>query len=82
MTDSNTPYLGPDNTYQTARRDRLGDIILDYLSDDKLEPRQVYEEILSEVDTTIKYHRTQYNKAKTLHSLLLGMQGDIQLLLE
>lgn len=82
MTSSSKPFLGLDKTYETARRDRLGDLILDYLSDEKLEPRQVYEEIISEVDITIKYHRTQYNKAKTLHSLLLGMQGDIELLLE
>ena len=63
---------GEDNAYQQGRRCRMGDAIGDYLSDQKVDARQCYEEILSEVDEVIEYHRTYLSKAQRFKELMLG----------
>ena len=82
MTSSSKPFLGLDKTYQSARKDRVGDLLMDYLGDEELDSRHIYEEFLSEVDSLIKYHRAQYNKARQLQSWMLGYSSDVELLLE
>jgi len=61
-----------DKEYSKQRKDRMQDCIDDYLQDDKVDARQAYEDMLSCVDDVINYHKTQYDKAVTLKSLLLG----------
>ena len=61
-----------DQTYYNQRRDRLADSVADYLTCDSTDARQCYEEILSEVDSWIQYHRKGMDKATTLKSLLMG----------
>ena len=61
-----------DQTYYNQRRDRLADSVADYLTCDSTDARQCYEEILSEVDSWIKYHRKGMEKATALKSLLMG----------
>ena len=60
-------------TYQQQRKDRMGDAIGDYLTDEEVSARQTYEEILSEIQSWIDYHQKFLAKAKALYAL---MQGD------
>ena len=62
----------PKGTYEQQRRDRLSDIVGDYLTCEKTEARACYEEILSEVDGWIEYHKKFLDKAVNLKELLLG----------
>ena len=56
MINEGRPYLGPDTTYSQQRLSRLQDAIDDYLLDDQVSSRQIYEEILSCVDDTLSYY--------------------------
>ena len=59
-------------TYAQQRRDRMGDAIGDYLTDEDVDARQAYEEILSEIQTWIDYHQKFLVKAQNLYALLKG----------
>jgi hypothetical protein len=61
-----------DKTYAAQRKDRMQDAIEDYLNDDKVDARQMYEEVLSCVDDVINYHKKQYDKAVQLKEYFLG----------
>ena len=50
----------------------MGDAIGDYLTDEKVDARVCYEEMLSEVESWIDYHRKYLTKAETLKELMLG----------
>jgi len=67
-----SPIIQPDQTYEKQRLCRMQDAIDDYLQDDKVSPRQAYEEILSCVDDVIKYHEKHYVRARELRDLLSG----------
>ena len=43
-----------------------------HLQDDKVSPRQAYEEMLSCVDDVIKYHENHYVRARQLRDLMTG----------
>tara|TARA_B100002019_G_C20899966_1_gene417626 strand:+ start:307 stop:567 length:261 start_codon:yes stop_codon:yes gene_type:complete len=59
-------------TYAQQRRDRMGDAIGDYLTDEDVDARQAYEEILSEIQTWIDYHQKFLVKAQNLYALMQG----------
>ena len=59
-------------TYAEQRRDRMGDAIGDYLTDEDVDARQAYEEILAEVQTWIDYHQKFLVKAQNLYALMQG----------
>ena len=59
-------------TYEAQRKDRIGDAIGDYLTDEKIDARVCYEEMLAEVQSWIDYHRKFLTKAETLKELMLG----------
>ena len=72
-----TPPISPtmwQSAYSQQRRDRLGDCIVDYLADETTTSRQVYEELLAEVDSYRKYHKEGFDKANELYDLLLGFR--------
>jgi len=58
--------------YCIQRKDRMHDAIEDYLNDEKVNPRQTYEEMLSCIDNTIQHHKSSYEKAVALKELMLG----------
>jgi len=60
------------STYSQQRRDRLGDVIGDYLTDEELDARTAYEEILAEAKEWVDYHQTNLDKATEFYNLLLG----------
>ena len=66
------PFIGSDKTYEQQRQCRMQDAIDDYLQDDKVSPRQAYEEMLSCVDDVIKYHENHYVRARQLRDLMTG----------
>lgn len=59
-------------TYAQQRRDRMGDAIGDYLTDEDVDARQAYEEILAEIQTWINYHQEFLVKAQNLYALMQG----------
>ncbi len=59
-------------SYEAQRRDRLADAIGDYLTDESIDARQAYEEILSEVQGWVSYHEKFLVKAQNLYALLQG----------
>jgi len=63
-------------TYEAQRKDRMGDAIGDYLTDEKIDARACYEDMLTEVQSWIDYHRKFLKKAETLKDLMLGQRPD------
>ena len=75
-------YVVPD-AYLKQRKSRMGDAIFEYLSDDSTDPRQIYEEMLSEIDIIIEYHKKFLDNAVTLKELMMGHRpADLQTLME
>ena len=72
MTIEGRPFLGPDQTYEKQRQNRMQDAIDDYLTDEKVPARQAYEEMLSCIDDVIKYHEKAYCRARGLRDLMMG----------
>ena len=76
MTIEGQPVMKTDyewqESYYNQRRDKLADIIGDYINDETIDPRQCYEEILSEIDGWIKYYKNFHDRSVKLKSLLLG----------
>ena len=62
-------------TYSSQRRDRMQDAIDDYLQDDNVNPRQMYEEVLSCVNEVIDYHKKSLGRATALRNLMMGLRG-------
>jgi len=60
------------SAYHKQRKDRMGDAIGDYITDEDTSARQTYEEILSEVKSWIDYHEKFLIKANALYALLQG----------
>jgi len=60
------------DSYAKQRRDRMGDAIGDYLTDESVDARQAYEEILTEVQYWIDYHKKFLVKAQNLYALMSG----------
>lgn len=50
--------------YACQRKSRMGDAIGDYFSDEKVDARQAYEDILSEAIEWRDYHQKQLAKAQ------------------
>ncbi len=68
---TNENYV-PEDEYAKQRKCRMQDAIDDYLSDERVTSRQVYEEMLSCVDDVIKYHKTSMERALDLKHLMMG----------
>ena len=74
------PNYVPDKEYAKQRRTRMQDSIDDYLQDETISPRGVYEEMLSCIDDVILYHKGKMDRAQELRSLMHGYKttdGDL-----
>ena len=58
--------------YEKQRQSRMYDAIDDYLNDDEVDARQVYEEMITCIDDVINYHKKYHDKAVKLKSLMFG----------
>ena len=70
------PYLGPDDTYEKQRKMRFQDAIDDYLLDDQVSARQIYEEMLSCVNDTLSYYEKNADRVRQLRDMMLGYRPD------
>ena len=59
-------------TYSKQRRCRLGVVILDYLDDEQVTPRKLYEELIAEITEMIEYHQSKAKKYEQFRELILG----------
>ena len=66
------PYLGPDKTYDEQRKCRLQDAIDDYLQDDTVDSRRIYEDILSCIEDVLTYHQKHVQRASQLKTFMKG----------
>ena len=66
-------------TYREQQRERIADLVGDYLGDDKLEAQEFIDDILAEVKEWRDYHQKQADKADLiylkLNALLKPFQG-------
>lgn len=58
------------DTYKSQRRDRLTDIIGDYLTDEDTSYEEFYKDLCAEVKTWSDYHKKFYDKTQRLVKLL------------
>jgi hypothetical protein len=63
-------------THESQRKDRLIDVIGDYITDENCSPEQAYREILEEVDSWVQYHQKFLDKAKKLKIMISGFEFD------
>lgn len=57
-------------SYAEQRRDRLGDMIMDWLGDDTVSAKLFYESILQEIEENIAYHHQKLEKYKNFKALM------------
>ena len=60
-------------TYREQQRERIADIVGDYLGDDKLEAQEFIDDILAEVKEWRDYHQKQADKADLIYLKLNGL---------
>lgn len=54
-------------TYREQQRERIADLVGDYLGDDKLEAQEFIDDILAEVKEWRDYHQKQADKADLIY---------------
>ncbi len=64
----------PEDEYTKQRKIRMQDAIDDYLEDEGITSRQVYEEMLSCIDDVIQYHQRHIDRATDLKHLMTGQR--------
>lgn len=62
-------------TYDAQRKDRLGDIIGDYLNDEDVTPQRFYDELKEEIHFWAVYHKKFLDKATQMQDLVLGYRN-------
>lgn len=61
-----------EETYARQRKDRLSDIISDFMSDEKVMPSDFYSTLLEDIENSINYYEKEANKYRELKKLLMG----------
>jgi hypothetical protein len=59
-------------TYEKQRRDRLGDVIGDYLTDEDTTAVQFFIELKQEIQEWVDYHQKFLRKAQDVQALVNG----------
>ena len=54
------------------RRERVYEVLGDYINDKNVGAQETYEEVLAEVEGWIKFHSDSLEKASELYNLLIG----------
>ena len=60
-------------TCSNQRKERLADIVADYMNDEEVTSEEFYQDILSEVKSWIDYHETYVKKYSALYLKLQGL---------
>lgn len=58
--------------YEQARRDRLSDVIGDYITDENTDAEVFYSELVQEIDGWLKYHEKFLVKSQTIKNLIIA----------
>ena len=74
MTELRVVPNPPIDSVGTDRRERVYEVIGDYIGDKNVSPEEAYGELLSEVEGWIKYHSDCLEKASDLYNLLLNQE--------
>lgn len=80
MTIEGRPDLIPDplfeanlmKSYNEQRRNRLGDVVSDYLNDEDKTAKDFYDDLISEIDDWMQYHQRFAEKYKEAKMLING----------
>jgi len=64
--------MKPENSYYNQRRDRLSDVVGDYLTDESLTAKDFYRDLMAEVQSWVDYHEKELKRASEAVSLLKG----------
>lgn len=64
--------------YKTARKDRLVDLIADYITDEDTNTNELYDDVIGEIDTWIKYHQDNLDKAQKVKETFQQRSYQIQ----
>lgn len=80
MTIEGRPDLIPDplfeanlmKSYNEQRRNRLGDVVSDYLNDEDKTAKDFYDDLISEIDDWMQYHQRYAEKYKEAKMLING----------
>jgi hypothetical protein len=61
-----------EDSYHNQRRDRLSDVVGDYLTDESLTAQDFYRDLMAEVQSWINYHEKELKRATEAKELLEG----------
>ena len=61
-----------EDSYHNQRRDRLSDVVGDYLTDESLTAKDFYRDLMAEVQSWVDYHEKELKRASEAVSLLKG----------
>ena len=64
--------MKPEDSYYNQRRDRLSDVVGDYLTDESLTAKDFYRDLMAEVQSWVDYHEKELKRASEAVSLLKG----------
>ena len=71
--------MKPDQSYHNQRRDRLSDVVGDYLTDESLTAKDFYRDLMAEVQSWVDYHEKELKRASEAASLLKGeLECDVE----
>ena len=61
-----------EDSYHNQRRDRLSDVVGDYLTDESLTAQDFYRDLMAEVQSWVDYHEKELKRASEAKNLLEG----------
>ena len=64
--------MKPEQSYHNQRRDRLSDVVGDYLTDESLTAQDFYRDLMAEVQSWVDYHEKELKRASEAKNLLEG----------
>ena len=64
--------MKPEDSYHNQRRDRLSDVVGDYLTDESLTAQDFYRDLMAEVQSWVDYHEKELKRASEAKRLLEG----------
>ena len=68
-----------EDSYHNQRRDRLSDVVGDYLTDESLTAQDFYRDLMAEVQSWVDYHEKELKRASEAKSLLKGeLECDVE----
>jgi hypothetical protein len=64
--------MKPEDSYYNQRRERLCDVVTDYLTDESLTAQDFYRDLMAEVQALVDYHEKELKRASEAKNLLEG----------